>query len=130
MKYWIQRADFSAQDLEAGSVSDLCSAFERHDWAAEEEFRLTLESDGKECCPPGFGVVPGDGRILHICPDAKGSAQYHYHYSDRRRLLGIIPLGREATITWDGQSADACEVIEFFVADRHEDLINHSRRVV
>ena len=130
MKYWIQRADFSAEDLEAVSPAELCSAFERHDWAGEERFRQSLESEGKEWCPPGFGLVPDDGRLLHICPGDKGSAQYHYHYPERRRVLGIIPLQREARITWDGSTARACEAIELFVAQRHEELIDHSRRVV
>ena len=126
MNYWIQRADFEAEDREAGSASALCDAFGAHDWAAEEEYRAAREAGGEEWCPPGFGVVPGDGRILHICPGEAGAVQCHYHYPERRRILGLFPTRRQATLTWDGDLGRACRIIELFFDERHDDLVRHA----
>ncbi len=127
MNYWIQRADFQAEDLSASSAREVQDRFRRHDWAGEQAYRESLESGGRECCSPGLGVVAADGRILHLCPDGDGML-CHYHYPETRRVLGVFRRQSQATLTWDDVPASASHLIELFFDGRHDDLVEHGSR--
>ncbi len=128
MNYWIQRADFEAEDRSASTAAELCAAFQQHDWASELSYQSVLESEGREWCPPGFGLVPGDGRILHLCPETDGGALCHYNYVERYRLLGLWPKRRAASRTWNDRLSSAEQLIHRFFDNRHEELLDHIRR--
>ena len=95
ISYWIQRADFSTQDFTAESELEVLKVLSAHDWEGELGFRRQLESEGKECCDPGIGILPGDGRILHICPVDIDPVYLHYHYTEKTKRLGIFPSHRD-----------------------------------
>jgi hypothetical protein len=86
MQAWLQSADLSHRDFEAdadGAIRTLSS----HDWDAETALSKRLESEGKESCPAGLGLVRKDGQILHVCPEG-GSAVVHWHRP--MRVLGFL----------------------------------------
>jgi hypothetical protein len=104
--YWIQRADCSATDYEPIPVADAIRAFEGHDWRSELDLFSEMETTGADCCPPGIGFVASDGTILHICPGSDGRAMVHYHFSETRKLVGLIPRSRSIVETSQDISFD------------------------
>ncbi len=72
-------------------------AFENHDW--REELRKYVESE-EEKCDPGFGIV-AEHSILHICPINEHTCYVYYHYSTKKKLLGLIPITSDMTHTID-----------------------------
>ena len=128
MQYWIQRANFEAANVEAGSADDLIQAFGTHDWSAELRFRSELEARGDEWCDPGFGIVMGDGRILHLCPLDDGSLHCHYHHPEAKRVFGLIPASTTKTETWHEQATASEALIPMVVDGRHEELLIRARR--
>ena len=95
MQAWLQSADFSHRDFEA-DVDGAIRARSSHDWYAETALSKRLEAEGKECCPAGLGLVRGDGRILHVCPEG-GSAVVHWHRPTR--VLGFL-WKQQSVRTW------------------------------
>jgi hypothetical protein len=128
MKYWIQRADFEASDFEVASASALITAFESHDWAEESSYCAERAAIGGEWCPPGFGIVPGDGRILHLCPESDSHVHCHYHFLQRQRFLAIFTREQQRTETWLDRRATIPHLIQMFYDDRHQDLLDHVRQ--
>jgi hypothetical protein len=96
MEAWIQSADASSKDL-ALEVEDAVRLLSAHSWAEEESMRKSLESERKDFCPAGFGLVRGDGNILHVCPDGVSSTIY---WMDPYKALGFVKLQR--THAWIG----------------------------
>lgn len=122
--YWIQRADFSAQDLRAVDVSRAVRAFEEVDWERELAARRSREAAGEEPCDPGMGFVPGDGRILHICPLEAGRAYAHYHYMEKSKVLGLFTISTPKNRMVPGfERAAVPEYITRFFDDDHEWLL-------
>ncbi|REJ85763.1 MAG: hypothetical protein DWQ36_08270 [Acidobacteria bacterium] len=128
MNYWIQRADFSSTEGHCGDPGALVDAFHAHDWPGELEFEDRLQREGHECCPPGFGVFPDDGRILHLCPRPGGGLECHYTYPHETRVLGLFRAKRSQTVTWSPSMPEAARLIEAFCAGRHDDLLAAARR--
>jgi hypothetical protein len=122
--YWIQRADFSSADHSAMSVVGAIAAFNQQDWASELDELERLEAAGEDSCPPGIGFVPGDGRILHICPGRAGNATVHYHYLERSRWLGLIPRSRPGSAFADSvPSPEGANLIKAFCQNDHSALL-------
>lgn len=82
--YWIQRSDFSSTDFPAVDAESAIGILQSHDWQAELEFERARNESGLESCPPGIGLVAGDGRVLHLCPWANGSALVQYTSNEPR----------------------------------------------
>lgn len=123
MKYWIQRADFSAVDREAPDADQFLAVLEKHDWASELRYRAVLEQAHAEWCDPGLGIVPEDGRLLHLCPQEDGSISCHYKFMKQRRMLGITYAQTPVLKTSQLSSmAQAPEVIRLFLANDHDAL--------
>jgi hypothetical protein len=121
--YWIQRADFSSSDHTPVGVGDAVRVFEHHDWPAELRLYAELESEGKECCPPGIGYVASDGGILHICPDKEGNALTHYHFGARAKLFGFIPRTIRTTTTREAVPRSSIVNMIGLFFDGHHDLL-------
>ena len=123
--YWIQRADFTTTEREPVGATDAVAAFKSHDWDAELELLEARQASSWEFCPPGIGFVPGDGRILHACPDRGGVCLVHYHFYEPRRILGIFPFERHRSISADSiSSSDVLELIELLFRSDHETLVS------
>lgn len=127
MQFWIQRADFEAEDHTAASAEEVSEAFQRHDWAAELEYRASREQAAEEWCWAGLGVVGPDGRILHLCPREAGALGCYYRYPESRRILGIIRTQKQATVSWVDSRNSASQLIQLFFDNRHDELLQHSR---
>ena len=97
-------------------------AFRARSWPRELEFEKSRQSAGEESCPPGLGVFPGDGRLLHLCPTPTDLV-VHYHYNHERRILGIFHTSRIRVVTADMPLSAADELISRFVAGDHEGLL-------
>ena len=95
MQGWLQSADSSHRDFEADAEVAI-RTFSSHDWNAETELSKRLESEGKEFCPAGLGLVRGDGQIFHVCPEG-GSAVVHWHRP--LRVLGFL-WKQQSVRTW------------------------------
>ena len=103
MIIWIQRHDFSYEELNINSSEEAVNAFENFDWKTE---LLNLEESEEEVCPPGFGIVADDGHILHLCPKESGECLTHFHYPKKERILFFFKRKTLGTITrenfpWD-----------------------------
>lgn len=98
VSYWIQRADFSTRDFDPVGPEAAVRAFQAHDWHEEAALERELASAQRESCPPGIGFVAEPGHILHICPRSDG-AIVHYHFSERRKMLGFLPVTRQQLLS-------------------------------
>jgi len=85
--YWIQHADFSADEFPPTNIASAIKAFWEYCWISELETRMRREDAGADLCDPGIGFVPGEGRILHIFPIAEGRGFIRYHFPEDKRLL-------------------------------------------
>jgi hypothetical protein len=91
LRYWIQRADFSATDHGPVDVAAALRTFATHPWQDELDLLAQLEATGTEYCTPGIGFVDPDGPILHLCPTIDGRALVHYHTGATRKAFGVLP---------------------------------------
>jgi len=127
IEYWIQHADFSAEDYRPVGVTAAIAAFHDHDWAAALEKRALLEAPETDWCPPGFGLVDGK-RILHICPDDELTAMVHYQWPKRRRFLGLFAWEAITHVTKDQfPLAHVDELIQRFYTEDHDWILPQLR---
>ena len=122
MKYWIQRADFTSEESQASGATELQRVFRSRRWSVELELEKSRESAGESSCPPGLGIVPGDGRILHLCP-SDTDLLVHYHFPETKRVLGLFTTRRERVVTSEVPLSRADELIRLFVTSDHERLL-------
>ena len=120
--YWIQHADFSCEDHTASGAGEIQAAFRSYPWSRELQSEKSRHAAGEESCPPGLGISPEDGRLLHLCPSSSGMA-VRYHYMQRRRILGIFPNVRTGVVDADLPLSAADELIARFVAEDHDGLM-------
>ena len=106
MRAWIQKHDLSAEDFDTPDALAAKRVLHDFDWPGE--CKLQAQSSG-ETCDPGFGLVVGDGHMLHVCPNGKGECLVFFHYPSTKRLLGLIPKTVQQTRRWSNvplQQAD------------------------
>ena len=126
--YWIQKADLTSEDFDAVDYKQAQVALKKIDWRKEIQKQRELEHIGKENCDPGIGFVADDGRILHICQDGKGKAYFHYHFSETRKIFGIIPFKFDQVASrMSIVEYELAEVIRRFYLEDHEWLINKTK---
>lgn len=125
VKYWIQRADFEASEGATSSAGEAIRIFEAQDWPKELNYQAEMEAAGSDCCPPGFGLVADDGRILHLCPEPGGPLLCHYHFPEEYRLFGLFRRRRQATLSW-GHTGTASELVDSFFENRHDVLARYA----
>ncbi len=124
MPYWLQRGNFEAVDGQPVTLEEAKRLFRDHNWLADLAEQRQLEAAGSESCPPGVGFVPGDGRILHLCPLQSGEVLLHYHFVRERRLLGFIPVKSQAVASNDHlPSARVDEALGCFFRSQHDQLV-------
>jgi hypothetical protein len=99
MDVWIQRHDPSSIDCDDTSIEGALNHLNTTDWGDENRLGSEVQSNGGECCPAGIGFVHPALSILHLCPDGAGRMMLYYHYPIQRRILGLIPTTRQATLT-------------------------------
>lgn len=66
MNGWMQRSDFSAEDIEVIDLEDALRKWNAINKADEDALMAALEQAGKETCPWGFAVTNEDGVQIHI----------------------------------------------------------------
>ena len=125
ISYWIQRADFTATEhvpIESVRAVELVRT---HDWSSEWRLFREREAAGLETCPPGVGFIAAPGVILHVCPADNGHALVHYHFTERRRWLGLISHNEEVVRTNSAvESSQIPEFVRRFYEDDHAWLVN------
>jgi hypothetical protein len=122
--YWIQTSDLEATDYPPVDADEAVAAFRSFDWEAEFPRFNELEAAGEENCPAGIGFVPGDGRILHICPNPDTSALVHYHYEEVWRVLGIVPWTRQRLATsMSCPGSTISDLIRHFFTNDHDWIV-------
>ena len=125
MSCWIQRADFTATEHPPIDSSRALELMTTHDWPSEWRLLREREAGGLETCPPGIGFTASAGRLLHICPGENGGALVHYHCSERRRWLGLVP--QDVVVVRTKHAVESSQVAEFvrrFFDDDHAWLVN------
>ncbi|MCB1087836.1 MAG: hypothetical protein KDM63_12375 [Verrucomicrobiae bacterium] len=80
MKLWIQRHDFSSEEIDGITVESVLERLRNTDWQAESRLAAEKAAEGVEVCPAGLGLVHPSGSILHLCPDGSGGMMLHYQY--------------------------------------------------
>ena len=93
MNIWIQSHNFEAIEKDNVSIEEALKTFQNHDWTKELS---DFENSKDEKCDPGLGLVSENG-ILHICPTKFNKNRVFYHYSEKRKVLGFIPINRDET---------------------------------
>ena len=88
MDLWIQSPDFSTREQSDVSLEQAERALAGEDWAG---MLRKAAVEGSDECPPGLGLVAEDGSLLHICPDAPGTATVYYMYKEKKKVLGFLP---------------------------------------
>ena len=88
---WLQRYDYSSEELGDLSRTEMVAAFNSLDWPSE--LSQGNEDDPNANCPPGFGINQG-ANTLHLCPYDARNMFFHLHYEVDARFLGIIPIKR------------------------------------
>ena len=127
--YWIQHTDFEADEAEARSPSAIADALLRHDWRAEIERIAELEADGDEWCPPGLGINPAEGGILHFYFETSSdAASVMYDAPKKRSSLGAL-TSRQQTDRHAEQvpRSEWAGWIERFCASDHDWLVARTR---
>ena len=98
MRARLQKHDLTAEEFDALDSSAVKRMLHSFDWASECERQA---KSGGETCDPGFGLVVGDGHILHICPGANGACRVHFHFPTKRKFLGLIPKTVQQSRMWE-----------------------------
>ena len=126
--YWIQRHDYSADDVSESSLEQTIKAFNDFDWALElSQFKENVE--GKDC-PPGIGINNGKplneerGFLLHICPIDKHKIFFNFHYQKPSSIFGIS-TGTSAEIhhVTGYPKSEVSNLIKQFYAGKYDQLI-------
>ncbi len=131
--YWIQKHDYSSDEVTDVSAAQAVAAWESFDWAAE----LAAVDQGYEGrnCPPGFGLHNGydpgnpDRSLLHVCPIDADSAFLNYHHMAEGKVLGLFATRQERIDDVERlPRAAVAELIRLFCANRHADLLRRLQR--
>jgi len=128
LHYWIQKHDYSSDEVADVTARQAVAGWEAFDWA--EELAHVEERDEERNCPPGFGLHNGydpsnpDRSLLHICPIDGDFAFLNYHYMVDGKFLGLFATRREQIDYIERlPRAEVPELIRHFCAERHVDLL-------
>ncbi|MDJ0983497.1 MAG: hypothetical protein QNI94_17875 [Kiloniellales bacterium] len=127
--YWIQKHDYSSDEVTDVSGAQAVAAWETFDWAAE--LAAVDESDEGQNCPPGFGLHNGydnksnpERALLHVCPTDAEFAFANHHHMVEGKFLGLFTSRREQIDYIERlPRSEVPELIRLFCAERHADLV-------
>ena len=127
--YWIQKHDFSADDVKDVTVQQAVAAWEAFDWATE--LAACDEANDRKNCPPGFGLHNGydnksnpERALLHVCPTDAEFAFANHHHMVEGKFLGLFTSRREQIDYIERlPRSEVPELIRLFCAERHADLV-------
>ncbi len=133
--YWIQKHDFSAEDVANVTVQQAIAGWQDFDWAAE--LAAFDEADNRKNCPAGFGLHNGydhtknsERLLLHVCPINEDDAFLNYHYMVDGKVLGLFASKSERIESVERLSrAEVPELFRLFCAGRQSDLLEKLRRL-
>ena len=124
MKTWLQRHDFSSDDLTDPSIEFSLLTFKTFDWQSEITLAEKALDAGVDCCSAGLGLVHEDGRILHIVQQASGDANVHYSYTEQKKILGMIQVSRHTNKTVEAYSLmHTEEIFKAHYSGAHKDVL-------
>ena len=126
--YWIQRHDYSADDVSDSSLEQTMKAFNDFDWDLElSQFNENIE--GKDC-PPGIGINNGiplnekRGFLLHICPIDKQKIFFNFHYQKPSSIFGIrIGTSSEVYNVAEYPKSEVPNLIKQFYAGKYNQIL-------
>lgn len=110
MTGWIQKHDFSYDDLGILSKRGAIETLNDFDWDSESLKEETEIERGHEACNPGMGLIAEDGTILHIVPSKKGNL-IHLHWKQETKILGLFRRSRSMNSSGIGISPRLTEEI-------------------
>jgi hypothetical protein len=127
LPFWIQRADFSFTEYDAVDHTEAVRIVQNHDWVGELVFRSELESRGVGFCDPGVAFLGEIGETLHICFASESRAYFLYHFVQREKVFGLIPVRRFVTrsnidLLW----SEIPNVIYHYFANNHDWLVSRT----
>ena len=126
--YWIQHADFSSDDFDPVDYRQATVVIQAYDWTTELRNQADREAAGEEACDSGVGFVAPEGRILHICPGPGGQCYFHYHFTESRKILGLIPASSQSIRSaFDVPVSDIPDVIYRFFNSDHDWLVSNTQ---
>jgi hypothetical protein len=121
MDVWLQRHDFTTDDLSDRSRDECLALLASHDWASELARYEAALADNRARCPPGMGFVDA-GRTLHIMPVHGGRSHYHYSSDHPVRLFALFGANRSLNV-WNIPDQHRANLLSLHY-DRHEqDLV-------
>ncbi len=121
--YWIQKSDFSSDEVKNSARRDIHDAFDKFDWNAELKEFDKIEENG---CPPGFGVIQ-NGKILHICPKDLKEVYFFYHYTKRSKFLGLIShKSEEVHMVTYYEFKNVHKLIDIFLDGKENEILDIS----
>lgn len=103
---WIQRSDFTSDELPEVTPDEAMNIMEMTDWAAILKQKEERIKNGEDYCDPGFGIVFDDGEIIHLIEPANEPYRGFYHYRTQRRRFGIFLTTQDHTGTFEGLGND------------------------
>ena len=119
--YWIQKHDYSAEDLTAPNEAELYKAFINYSW--DRELHEFDESDEERNCPPGMGIKHND-QLLHLIPLERSALSVNYHYNEEKKLLGLITTKREQTHhVAKFPKSGVKDLISHFLSGKHSEIL-------
>ena len=122
MKVWLQRSDFSSEDLPDPSIEFASEALASFGWQAEIDKEATAAQKGEECCPAGMGFIHKDGPILHVIPRESGKYDVCYMFSERKKILFFNVSRSLAPYVHDVSRATVQAMIEAHYAGQHDEV--------
>ncbi len=127
--YWIQRHDYSSDDVGESNLAQTIKAFNDFDW--EFELSLFQENTDDKDCPPGIGINNGKpldkkgGLLLHICLIDKQNVFFSFHYQKLSSIFGIN-IGTSAKVHHVAEYPrnKVSNLIEQFYAGEHDQILD------
>ncbi|MEM9080985.1 MAG: hypothetical protein AAGC74_09875, partial [Verrucomicrobiota bacterium] len=92
---WIQKPDFSSEEISEATPEELMVIFRKIDWAKHILERKKREQTGQEVCDSGFGIVFQEGEILHLIEPEAAPYRGFYHHQEKGKLLGVFPTSKD-----------------------------------
>jgi|AntRauTorckE6833_2_1112554.scaffolds.fasta_scaffold15373_2 hypothetical protein len=98
MSTWIQRADYSSQDIaDLNSLSAFVDYFDSLEISALDEEMSRLETSGSEFCQWGIGINMDSDHGIHICREDPGKNTFTVFHKKivKTKALGFIPISKD-----------------------------------
>ena len=132
--YWIQKHDYSSDEVADVTAEQAVAGWEAYDWSAE--LKASAGPDEEKDCPPGFGLHNGynpgnqERSLLHICPIDEALAFLHFSHVVDRKLFGLFATKKEQIEYVERlPRAEVPDLIRLYCSDRQADLMERLQQL-